>query len=313
MADYREHERAQDFQNTMTSEHGFRQEEVLYVLSKAEKKQSILDAISRPAEKTKPWYEYRKIFLDQKRIDLGVEFWSKHRFAIQRASEAYKVDPEIIVAIIGVETRYGGNMGSYRVLDALATLGFDYAPRADFFRKELEQFFLLAREQKLDPMTLLGSYAGAMGYGQFIPSSYRAYAVDFDNDGITDIWENPEDAIGSVANYFSKHRWLYHKQVMVPAKVLKEISKDKLNSRAKPSMTLPEVLSMGLEPMEQIEDKNALIVPLLYIEEDGEEIWLGLNNFYSITRYNRSRLYARAVWELSKEISTAYSLTLKES
>ncbi|MBK8676849.1 MAG: lytic murein transglycosylase [Cellvibrionales bacterium] len=169
---------------------------------RAEKKQAILDAIARPAEKAKPWKDYRKIFLTDARVDGGVNFWLAHEQTLQAVSSSLQVEPEMIVAIIGIETSYGKNTGSYRVIDALATLAFDYPPRSAFFRQELQNFLLLAREQKKDPLILKGSYAGAMGYGQFMPSSYRNYAADFDKDGFADIWGNTADAIASVANYF---------------------------------------------------------------------------------------------------------------
>ena len=186
---------------------------------KRERKQNILDAIARPAEKTKPWSEYRDVFLTDSRISEGVEFWRANAAALARAQQEYAVPPEIVVAIIGVETRYGRNAGTYRVLDALATLAFDYPPRSDFFRGELTEFLLLAREEGVDPRSLTGSYAGAMGYGQFIPSSFRNYAVDFDGDGKRNIWTNPHDAIGSVANYFGEHGWTADGHVVEPAAI----------------------------------------------------------------------------------------------
>jgi membrane-bound lytic murein transglycosylase B len=175
-------------------EEGFDRQELLKVFAQARRKDSILEAIARPAEKTKPWYEYREIFLNEKREQQGVEFFNEHRATLLRAEREFGVPAEIIVAIIGVETSYGRVAGSYRVLDALSTLAFDYPPRSPFFTAELKDFLILTRDQGMDPASLMGSYAGAMGYGQFIPSSYRNYAIDFDHDGKIDIWDNPVDA-----------------------------------------------------------------------------------------------------------------------
>lgn len=306
-ADYSKHPKAEEFVDLLVNEHKLDRAEVVAALSQAQRKDKILKAISRPAEKTKPWFEYRKIFLGQSRIDKGVEFWLQHREVIARAAEAYKVDPQIIVAIIGVETLYGHYRGSYRVLDALATLGFDYSPRSKFFRSELKHFFLLAKEQKQDIATLMGSYAGAMGYGQFIPSSYRRYAVDFDGDKIADIWSNVEDAVGSVANYFAEHKWQYKQPVMTPSKIAKNYENSVLNSRVRPKHTLADLAKLGYSPKENRYDAYRKAVPLMYESKQGKEYMLGFDNFYVITRYNRSQMYARAVWELSNEILAGYN------
>lgn len=218
-ADYSKHDLAEGFVQDMVSKHGFKAQEVREILQRANKRQPILDAISRPAERTKTWKEYRPIFIQQLRITNGISFWKEHEQTLARAEKTYGVPAEIIVAIIGVETNYGRNMGSYEVLDALSTLAFDYPPRAPFFRSELENYLVLTREHSQSPFRFKGSYAGAMGFGQFMPSSYRNYAVDFSGDGFADIWENPIDAIGSVANYFVKHGWQSGKQVIVPAQL----------------------------------------------------------------------------------------------
>ena len=302
-ADYSTHKLAPDFIEKMVKEHNFAADEVKAILAKAERKQSILDAISRPAEKTKEWHEYRKIFLGEKRINQGIEFWRSHKKTILRASEVYGVAPEIIVAIIGVETRYGRHTGTYRVLDALATLGFDYPKRGKFFRSELEQFLLLVREQDLDVTHLKGSYAGAMGYGQFIPSSYRAYAVDFDADNKVDIWQNPVDAIGSVANYFKAHKWQTDQPVLTRARIQKEYEKDILNKKNKPTLSLSDVVDKGFTPVDSYDDQLR-VMPLVFTGDYGKEFWLGFDNFYVITRYNRSHMYALAVWQLSQEIKS---------
>ncbi|MEZ5569555.1 MAG: lytic murein transglycosylase B [Halioglobus sp.] len=191
----------------LVAEEGFDRAQLLSVFAEAERKDSILEAISRPAEKTKAWHEYRAIFLTEQREAEGVEFFLKHRKTLERAERELGVPAEMIVAIIGVETYYGRISGKFRVLDALSTLAFDYPRRSPFFTSELKNYLLLTRDQGFDPTSLMGSYAGAMGYGQFMPSSYREYAIDFDDDGVIDIWNNPVDAIGSVANYFREHGW----------------------------------------------------------------------------------------------------------
>ncbi len=207
----------QDFILEMSQKHGFDPQSLSRTLEQAEIKQSILDAISRPAEKTLTWTEYRNIFIKPNRIEGGVNFWKENEADLNRAYQQYGVPPEIITAIIGVETLYGKRTGGYRVLDALTTLGFYYPPRSEFFRKELLQFLLLTREENIDPAEPTGSYAGAMGKPQFIPSSYRHYAIDFDDDGKRDIWNNNTDVIGSVASYFSRHGWRRDQPVTVPA------------------------------------------------------------------------------------------------
>jgi membrane-bound lytic murein transglycosylase B len=280
--------------------------ELRAVFSKAEKQQSILDAISSPAE-AKPWYQYRKIFLTESRTKGGVEFWRKHTDVLDRAAQEFGVSQEIIVAIIGVETFYGRRTGSYRVLNALATLGFDYPPRASFFRKELAQYLMLARDEQWDMLDPKGSYAGAMGMGQFIPSSYRAYAVDFSGDGKRDLWDSV-DAIGSVANYFKRHGWQQGEGVAVPA-VATSKSVERLKSDLKPAYEMKKLQSHGLKPSTQLDTKGPYSLIALDVE-DGMEYWIGQKNFYVITRYNHSPLYAMAVYQLAQEIKQRYQQLL---
>lgn len=309
-SDYRDHPQAQAFIERMVAEYDFDKAQLQSVLNQAEKKQQILDAIARPAEKTKPWHEYRTIFLDDKRIALGVEFWQDNADILDKVAKQYSVDPAIIVAIIGVETRYGSYMGSYRVIDALATLGFDYPPRSAFFAGQLEHFFLLAREQNQDPLALTGSYAGAMGFGQFIPSSYRHYARDFDGDGFADIWANKKDAIASVANYFKAHGWQHGQPVLAQVQVNKPLRAEDINSTERPSTQVKVWRERGVITSAGIDDETPAAL-LEYEQPESKEHWLGFNNFYVITRYNRSRMYALAVWQLSEAIRDARAKMLQ--
>ena len=294
------HPGQEEFIRQAVQEHGLDASKVAAFLDNAEYKQSIIDAMTRPAE-AKPWHDYRPIFLTQKRIRQGVEFWRDHKDTIAAAASRYGVEEEIIVAIIGVETSYGRITGSYRVIDALATLGFYYPKRAEFFSAELLHFFQLAEEENLPMLEVLGSYAGAMGLGQFIPSSYRAYAVDFDGDGSRDLWSSTEDAIGSVANYFHQHKWRAGEQIVLPA-VRHKDAKTLPEMGRKPESTTGELASAGY--LTESAPQPDTPVSLLELEqEDGMEYWLTLHNFYVITRYNRSPLYAMAVYQLSREIA----------
>jgi membrane-bound lytic murein transglycosylase B len=314
-ADYSQHPLAAAFVDEMVQQHGFTAAEVNQWLSKAEKRQPILDSIARPAEKSKAWKEYRPIFIVPMRITNGVNFWNANREALARAEKEFGVPAEIIVAIIGVETNYGKNTGNWYVIDALTTLAFDYPPRAPFFRSELVNYLILTREQKHDPLEFKGSYAGAMGYGQFMPSSYRNFAVDFSGDGFTDIWNNPTDAIGSIANYFKKHGWQTGKPVVVPAKLTRDreqvVANESFNKVVQPEIKIGEWKKTGVVPTARISAQT----PVMAIEFDGAnglEYWFGLQNFYTITRYNRSPMYAMAVYDLSKDIKAAMKQSSKK-
>ena len=292
----------QGFIKTMQDKHGFSGESLNKWFTQTRIQPSIIKAISRPAEK-KPWHVYRKIFLTESRIDGGVDFWNQHAALLKQAHEQYGVDPEIIVGIIGVETRYGRHKGTYRVIDALATLGFDYPPRSKFFRSELEHYLLMTREEKVDPMSLKGSYAGAMGQPQFISSSYRSYAIDFDKDGKRDIWNNPADAIGSVANYLARHGWQRGKPITLKVEASAKTSPSLLKEKAlKPSHTIASLKQKGLNRIDPGLDANAKAAMINLEGDNAAEHWLGLDNFYAITRYNHSALYAMAVYQLAQEI-----------
>jgi membrane-bound lytic murein transglycosylase B len=299
------------FIDEMVEKHNFQREELVQLFDQASKRDDILEAISRPAEKTKPWHEYRKIFLKPARIEGGVEFWTENADILGRAAKEFGVEPAIIVAIIGVETRYGSNTGSYRVIDALSTLAFEYPPRSKFFRSELEQFLLLAREEDVDRSSAKGSYAGAMGYGQFIPSSYRAYAVDFSKDGKRDLWNNREDIIGSVANYFRRHGWMKGAPVAAIIDSGSPLADFDVSKSLKPAETnAGDYAAKGVTTQPPL--PADLPVSLLQLEQaDGPEFWLTGKNFYVITRYNRSPLYAMAVFQLSEAIRDAYQKSAK--
>jgi membrane-bound lytic murein transglycosylase B len=293
-----------EFIAEMTRDYGFASEQLRDLFKQAERKQAILDAISRPAERVKPWKEYRPIFLTDSRVAQGVDFWRENEAALSRAEAEYGVPAEIIVAIIGVETFYGRNTGSHRVIDALSTLGFDYPPRQPFFRQQLKEFLLLTREEQVDPLTLKGSYAGAMGLPQFMPSSFRAYAVDFDGDGHIDIWNNPTDAIGSAASYFKQHGWAAGEPVVARAKVSGERFEEGLTVGLESQKNAGEMRALGWQFDKSVADQTAVTAFRLEGAE-GDEYWLGLPNFYVITRYNRSVMYAMAVHQLSQLLADA--------
>jgi membrane-bound lytic murein transglycosylase B len=294
-----------DFLAEMQQKHGFNSDELAVSFAQVEVKDSILSAISRPAEKSKDWFEYRAIFITDSRIKGGIEFWQQHADDLARAEKKYGVPAEIIIAILGVETRYGGNVGSYRVIDALSTLAFQYPPRSPFFRSELEAFLILTREESLSVLDPIGSYAGAMGLGQFMPSSYREYAIDFDGDGHRDIWTNPTDAIGSIANYLKRHGWVAGESITHPTYFSGKVADDLIEKGMKPSLTRQTLVAAGvsLRGVPEGDDELALIS---LTQENGEEYWLARQNFYAITRYNHSRMYAMVVTQLGQAIQLGY-------
>lgn len=303
---YLQHPLAKGFVDEVVAEGQFKQAEVEALLASASRKDSILEAIARPAEKTRTWAQYRPIFLNDKSIDGGVAFYKTHAAAFERAEKEFGVSRFIILAIIGVETRYGGNKGSYRVIDALSTLAFDYPPRAPFFRDELKQFLHLQDEAKIDLMTATGSYAGAMGFPQFISSSYRKFAVDFDGDNHIDLINNPVDAIGSVGHYFKAHGWDATQPVASLARYQGDDDKESaldavVNQDLKPVLRVADLKKQGLEPDEDFKP-DALATALRLEGADGTEYWIGLHNFFVITRYNHSPLYALSVYQLSEAL-----------
>lgn len=294
------------FIEQLVTEHGHSREQLTRILAQAERNTDVLAAIQRPWE-ARPWHQYHGIFLTERRIRAGVEFWHEHQQALARAYDVYGVPPHIVVAIIGVETFYGEYLGNYKVLDALYSLGFYYPPRSRFFRSELAEFIRLADTEELDINDITGSYAGAMGFGQFISSSYRAYAVDFDNDGQRDLLTNPVDAIGSVAHYFARHNWQRGEPVAVPAWPNRVEQLDSLldGPRQNLTHTVAELHEAGVDFITQsAADTPARLFQ--FEQQQGSSYWVGLPNFYTITRYNHSPLYAMAVFLLSEEIRHAY-------
>ncbi len=283
----------------MQRDHQFDPVPLRAMLSRATRLDSVLAAIAKPAE-YKPWHQYRPIFMTDLRIRGGGEFWQNNAQALAKAAAESGVPAEIIVAIIGVETAYGHNAGNYQVLDALGTLAFHYPPRAAFFRSELRNLLLLAREEHLDAAALKGSYAGAMGIPQFMPSSYRAYAVDFDHAGGRDIWSSPQDAIGSVANYLRRHGWQANQPVAFRALAATALQTHS-SKTVELDKSLAELATLGIKP-DGVAPATARAVLLAYEGTQGNEYWLGLQNFYVITRYNRSPKYALAVFQLAQEI-----------
>ena len=266
--------------------------------------------MTRPAE-SKPWHQYRPIFITDERIDRGVAFWRKNETLVSKAAKQFGVDPQIIVAIIGVETFYGRITGRYRVLDALATLSFYYPDtgndRSGFFSSELTHFIMLGDEEGLPLREVKGSYAGAMGLGQFMPSSYREYAVDLDGDGRRDLWSSMDDVIGSVANYLHRHGWQYGEAVTFRAGVRDNANLGLVSNRDfKVKMTIDELAAGGFESTEALSGDTLAAVARLE-ESDGTSYWLTFKNFYVITRYNRSPLYAMAVFELSEALQLGFN------
>jgi len=282
------------------AQQGFDRDYLIQTFARVQRDENILSRAASPAE-AKPWRTYRPIFLTDLRIKTGVNFWNTHQRAIQAASQKFGIDPEYIVAIIGVETLYGRNTGKHNVLRSLTTLAMDFPKRSAFYTAELEHYFQLLREEGiLNPTMLRGSYAGAMGLGQFISSSYRKYAIDFNGDGRKDLW-NPEDAIGSVANYFYQHGWQRGLDVAIPARINQPLYRGLISHAAsKPAYTLPQLAQYGVQPIAKLDSTHVGLLELFGAK--GVEYWITGDNFYAITRYNHSPKYAMAVFQLAQEI-----------
>jgi membrane-bound lytic murein transglycosylase B len=304
---YGKREDVQVFVRHMAERHGFVEKELGFLFSRARREPAILAAIVPPKEAAaRSWLSYRARFVNEVRIAEGTEFWRRNAAVLERAAREHGVPEEIIVAIIGVETLYGRQMGTWRVIDALTTLAFDYAPRADFFRGELEQYLLYAREAGIDVFSVRGSYAGAIGIPQFMPGSYRRFAVDFDGDGAIDLRASPADAIGSVANFLVKHGWQRGERVHLPARLAGgnagTAHRELLDAGIEPKTPLSEIKRYGVETRSDLPLETP--VALIELESPGAatEYRLGLRNFFVLTRYNRSVLYASAVLDLAQEL-----------
>lgn len=306
--DFANNPNAQQFIDKMVNKHGFDRQQLQEILSQAKRLDSVLRLMDNQAPTTsvKPpsgpngaWLRYRKKFITPDNVQNGVVFWNQYEDALNRAWQVYGVPPEIIVGIIGVETRWGRVMGKTRILDALATLSFNYPRRAEYFSGELETFLLMARDEQDDPLNLKGSFAGAMGYGQFMPSSYKQYAVDFSDDGHINLWD-PVDAIGSVANYFKAHGWVKGDQVAVMANG----QAPGLPNGFKTKYSISQLAAAGLTPQQPLGNHQQASLLRLDVGT-GYQYWYGLPNFYTITRYNHSTHYAMAVWQLGQAVALA--------
>lgn len=306
--DFANNPNSQQFIDKMVNKHGFDRQQLQEILSQAKRLDSVLRLMDNQAPTTsvKPpsgpngaWLRYRKKFITPDNVQNGVVFWNQYEDALNRAWQVYGVPPEIIVGIIGVETRWGRVMGKTRILDALATLSFNYPRRAEYFSGELETFLLMARDEQDDPLNLKGSFAGAMGYGQFMPSSYKQYAVDFSGDGHINLWD-PVDAIGSVANYFKAHGWVKGDQVAVMANG----QAPGLPNGFKTKYSISQLAAAGLTPQQPLGNHQQASLLRLDVGT-GYQYWYGLPNFYTITRYNHSTHYAMAVWQLGQAVALA--------
>ena len=300
------------FVDELVRDQGFDRRAVLGWMRAARYQAKIVEAMERPLVEPPKWFEYAPRFLSQERIDGGVAFWRANADALERARAQFGVPPEIVVAIIGVETHYGRNVGTYRVIDALSTLAFDYPRRASFFRGELREFLLFARDQNISPVAPKGSFAGAMGVPQFMPGSVRRYAIDYDDDGHVDLWNSGADVIGSVANYLARHDWLRGQPVMLPAGI-DDPQRDAILARLDGGISERRPVEAwmfdGVRAIGAPDDLASEPVGLLLLEEsaDGDaSYWIACPNFYVITRYNKSRLYAAAVASLAIELRKAY-------
>ena len=300
---FNERPEVQKFIQHMVQKHHFDANQLNQWFSKVSIQPKILAAIAKPAEKL-PWYKYEPIFVTSKRINEGVVFWDQNKPALEKAEKQYGIPAEVIIAIIGVETFYGRQQGQYNVLDSLSTLAFDYPPRSKFFLSELEEFLLLAREEKWDPSQIRGSYAGAMGKPQFMPSSYRKFAVDFSAHGKRDLLNDTDDSIGSVANYFKEFGWEKGGEIIIPALAIGEKFKPHIASKfnPEPTLSLNQVTELGIKLNGSHKLKDQPFALIVLEGKSGPEYWLGAKNFYVITRYNHSDHYAMAVYNLSQKI-----------
>lgn len=291
----------QSVMNNLVKNHKFNRKELEALFAQIERKPDVVERMTRPAEGL-PWHRYRQIFIKDTRIDQGVEFWTANASDLKRAESKFGVPAEIIVGIIGVETRFGRHEGGFRVVDSLATLAADFPRRSKFFSKELEEFILMTREEKMNPLSVMGSYAGAMGKPQFMPSSYREYAIDFDGDGVRDLMNSTADAIGSVASYLSRHGWQRDEAIAAPVEVSGNNYVSLVKKGMKPQVSAKQMRAHGVSIKSDFSLEKSVAL-LEFEQENGNEYWIGLKNFYVITRYNHSQLYAMAVYQLGESVT----------
>jgi len=295
------------FIQEMAEEYGFQEEALDHLFNQVKIQPTILASISKPKE-AQPWHSYKAHFLTQDRIDKGVHFWRTHAQVLDRAEKQYGVPASVIVAILGIETYYGQQQGNYRVIDALSTLAFNYPPRAAFFRKELAEYLLLSRENHLSPLTIKGSYAGAMGQPQFMPSSHRHYAVNYSHNGQIDLQNKSADAIGSVANYLKANGWQANNAIIADATVTEPRKVPISWQQSSPLLAVKDLQRYGISVPKHLPPTQRAMLIRLDNNHHQPEYLLGLNNFYTITRYNTSVNYAMAVYELSQEIEKVKKL-----
>lgn len=309
-AGYSQRAEVRQFIAELVASHGFAAEELQRLFAQARYQAGVVAAMNRPWAEPPKWHEYAPQFVNPDRVAHGVRYRIQHEASLARAEEEFGVPAEVIVAIIGVETAYGRNLGSHRAVDALATLAFDYPRRAAFFRKELEHFLVLCRERGIAPLGVRGSFAGALGVPQFMPGSYRLYAVDYDGDGRVDLWKSPADVIGSVANYLHRHDWQRGQPVMQPARI-ETASLGSVLRRLDGGVSERRPLSAWerdgvLAEAGPLPDEFGPSAVVMLEQAEGDSYWVAFNNFFVITRYNRSRLYASAVWELARSIRSEH-------
>ncbi len=297
----------QEFINQMVKSYKFNKKQLTNTLNQVQIQPKIIASMERPYEK-KDWDTYKNLFLTNQRIEGGLKFWQENQKTLEKAEKQFQIPAHVIVAIIGVETLYGKHQGNYRVLDALSTLAFNYPKRSAFFKKELREYLIMCRELNTSPKDYLGSYAGAMGKPQFMPSSYRYYAVDFTGNGKKDLINNNADAIGSVANYIHKHGWKMDEGVAQPAKLTgSKFSKIQMN-RKKPGYTLKQLQAADILPQTAALNMPAKAGVIELVTANGKEYWLAFHNFYVITRYNTSPQYALAVHLLSQQLKNRWKM-----
>ena len=294
----------QEYIRATAATHGFSEDLLTYALQNAQTTSNIITILDKPST-SRPWHEFQANFVNKTRINNGAKFWRNNAELVGAVSKKYQVSPAVMLAILGAETNYGTYTGTFRIVDALSTIAFNYPRRAEYFQEELTEFFLLAREEKQDFTTFKGSYAGAMGWPQFMPSSFRKYAQDWNGDGKHDIWNNPGDALASVANYLNKHGWIDGGDTFTAVNMNadpSELLADKFNIH----FTVDELIAKGVAPISEINTKQPAVLFALETEPGFTQHFLGFNNFYVITRYNKSTLYATAVLQLADEIQAAY-------